>query len=303
MSSSATPAVSQLGYVGIGASDPDAWVPLMCDVLGFQLAEKGPDGSLRFRADSHLYRIAVKADPADDVIQLSWQAAGPDRVEVIASSLASMGVAVEEGDDEAAAARGVQGFIAFQDPDGLSNEVFWGPHVHTEPMLPGRATSGFKAEELGLGHVVIATEDAPRATDFYCRGLGLQLSDFGSSTLTFLRCNPRHHSIAFKPVDSLEGRKRVFHAMVELETLDDVGRAFDLCLTNGVPLSTTIGKHVNDHAVSFYLESPSGFEIECACQGRLVDEETWEVHRYVTREVWGHQSIAKLLEALGGSES
>lgn len=298
MSTTSGPAVSQLGYIGVGTREPDAWRPLMNDVLGLQLSDELADGSLRFRADSHLYRVAIHPDPLDDLLYLGWQARGPDELAEFANILSNDGVEIEEGTSEEALVKGVEGFIRFSDPDGLLNEVFFGPTVCSEPLLPGRPSQGFRAEELGLGHVVIGTGDVATAAAFYQAALGLKLSDHGSATLTFLRCNPRHHSIAFKPVETLTGRKRLVHAMIEMLTLDDVGRALDLCLQHDIPVATTIGKHVNDYAVSFYLRTPGDLEIECACQGRLVDEDTWEVHRYRSREVWGHHPIDKFIAEL-----
>ena len=50
--------------------------------------------------------------------------------------------------------------------------------------------------------------------------------------------------------------------MLQLESLDDVGAAYYQCQDREIPISATLGRHTNDHMVSFYMVSPSGFEIE-----------------------------------------
>ncbi|MNO05747.1 Iron-dependent extradiol dioxygenase [compost metagenome] len=57
---------------------------------------------------------------------------------------------------------------------------------------------------------------------------------------------------------------------------------------NGVKLSATLGKHTNDHMVSFYMQSPGGFDIEYGHGGLEVD---WEQHTPFESTVvshWGH---------------
>ena len=50
--------------------------------------------------------------------------------------------------------------------------------------------------------------------------------------------------------------------MLELNEFDDVGHTYYKCQDEGVPMSMNLGKHTNDHMLSFYLVSPSGFDIE-----------------------------------------
>ena len=48
--------------------------------------------------------------------------------------------------------------------------------------------------------------------------------------MRFLGCNPRHHSLALAPMTSPAG---IVHLMIEVATLDDVGRAMDRCARRG----------------------------------------------------------------------
>ena len=280
--------VTQLGYLGFGVSDMDAWELLLKDQIGLQISSRGESGELCFRMDHYFQRILVQPTGEDDVIFVGWEVATPDDLDELAGQLRDAGIDVSVGDSSALAERRVQGLIRFVDPEGLETEAFWGPLVCSDPFLPSQPMTGFMAGELGLGHVVVATRDRATTQSFYTDVLGFRLSDYGSGALAFLRCNARHHSIALAPP---LGPKRVVHFMVEMQSLDDVGVALDRCADGGSSLSTTLGKHVNDYVVSFYVSTPSGFDLECGWNGRLVNESSWQVHRYGSRNVWGHREV------------
>src|SRR4051794_12700947 len=67
--------VSQLGYVGIGASNVDAWERFGADKLGLQPHPDGrdADGTLFLREDEYHHRIAVHRSEVEDVLYLGWE--------------------------------------------------------------------------------------------------------------------------------------------------------------------------------------------------------------------------------------
>jgi len=52
---------------------------------------------------------------------------------------------------------------------------------------------------------------------------------------------------------------------------------------------STLGRHSNDQMVSFYMSTPSGFEVEYGWGGRLVDDAVWQVQRHDRGTLWGHK--------------
>jgi hypothetical protein len=52
---------------------------------------------------------------------------------------------------------------------------------------------------------------------------------------------------------------------------------------------STLGRHSNDQMVSFYMSTPSGFEVEYGWGGRLIDDATWQVQRHDRGTLWGHK--------------
>ena len=82
----------------------------------------------------------------------------------------------------------------------------------------------------------------------------------------------RHHSIG---VAHLTGPPRVLHVMLEVERFDDVGRGARPVPGARIRVSM-LGLHTNDRMTSFYLQTPSGFEVEYGWNGLLVDDATWQ---------------------------
>jgi biphenyl-2,3-diol 1,2-dioxygenase len=99
-----------------------------------------------------------------------------------------------------------------------------------------------------------------------------------------MNCNARHHTRALA---SMATERKLEHFLLEVASIDDMGLAHDRALKSGVPLRTGIGRHSNDHMVSFYARMPSGLDVEYGWGPRTIDRD-WSVVRYDTTSVWGH---------------
>jgi 3,4-dihydroxy-9,10-secoandrosta-1,3,5(10)-triene-9,17-dione 4,5-dioxygenase len=80
----------------------------------------------------------------------------------------------------------------------------------------------------------------------------------------------------------------VVHLMVEVGESDDVGLCLDRALRRKVPMSATLGRHVNDKMLSFYMKTPGGFDIEFGCEGLEVDDDDWVARESTAVSLWGH---------------
>lgn len=290
--------VTQLGYLGLAASDLDAWEAFGRDILGLQPAREGD--MLYLRMDEHQYRFAIHPGRQDDLFYIGWEVASEAALQEIIGRLQQAGIAVERAPRARAQARKVEALATLRDPSGLATELFYGPLINArEPFVPARAISGFAAGPLGLGHIVVAVDDFERSLGFYRDLLGMRTSDLIEFTmrstgtrakLAFMHCNARHHSLAFGAVSA---PKRLLHFMVQTRSLDDVGATLALCEERGVPIHASLGRHINDRMVSFYLRSPSGFEIEYGWGAIEVDDATWQVQTHTASSIWGHKRTLK----------
>jgi biphenyl-2,3-diol 1,2-dioxygenase len=282
-----------LGYLGLAVANPDAWSAFATGVLGLMPAEAAGEGR-RFRLDDQAWRIAIQPGEDDDLAFLGFEVAGAAELAELAGRIEAAGASVAEGDPALLADRGVLGLITCHDPDGLPVEIFYGPTLRTEtPFVSPAGVPGFVTGEQGLGHVVISTRHIDAARQFYQDLLGFRLSDIirmgappRSFEMEFFHCNRRHHTLALIP---FAAPRRLHHFMIQAPTLDAVGFALERAQAAGTPIAATLGRHTNDHMVSFYARTPSGFEVEFGFGAREVDDATWRVTRHDKPSSWGHR--------------
>ncbi len=279
--------IQSLSYVGFASPNTAAWPDFATSILGAEVVEPGADGAVRLRVDDALARIYIHPGERNDLAYLGWAVAGPTPLEQAVRHVERNGFTVHRGDEELAKQRAVAEVVWFTDPFGFRHELSWGLTMQPGTFKPGRPMSGFVTGTGGLGHVVLMLPDAARAEQFLIDVLGFKMSDrVDSIRARFFHCNPRHHTLAFASIPGLVG---MHHLMLEVKSLDDVGIALDRCIEQKLPLAMGLGHHTNDRMTSFYVRSPSGFEIEYGWGGLLVNDDDWVVRTYDSGSVWGHK--------------
>lgn len=284
--------VLSLGYLHLRTPNLDAWRTFATEVLGLMLTA-GPEAeSQYYRWDAYPYRLVLAPGQEASVSAIGFEVGDDRDLTALVQRLESAGVSVKLGSDEEARGRLVSGFASFEDPAGAPIEIFNGPILSHE-MLQTPLVSGFVTGEMGLGHVVIKVPDLNASIDFYRDHLGFHLRNtwyFGGMSMAFLGCNPRHHSLAFGC--GMPAPRLLTHFMVEMATIDDVGRAQDRCVDHGVPVVMGLGRHTNDHMISFYCQTPDGFMVEVGCGGLRIDDVTTTTTYQITKpSFWGHRPI------------
>jgi 3,4-dihydroxy-9,10-secoandrosta-1,3,5(10)-triene-9,17-dione 4,5-dioxygenase len=301
-----------LGYIGVAAADPKEWLRFGTEVCGLMPARRVPgeepppagsggiakDGTVYLKMDDRQWRIAVHPG-APGLRYLGFELTGRPALEAAIEAVRARGVPVREGSAAEAAARGAGALAVLQDPTGNRIELFCGPlRDHGFASAVG---AQFLTGALGMGHVNLFVPDAQVALDFYTRVLGFALTDFirfgPGQSVHFLRCTPRHHTVALICVGPMTGLQ---HVMLEMRELDGVGQALDRALAAGVPITSTLGRHKNDRMVSFYMRSPGGFDVEIGWDGLLVGED-WVQNEFCEGDTWGHRGLtAEAIKASAG---
>ena len=295
--------VKELGYIGIEASDLDAWEKFGVGVLGLALESKD-DARLVFRMDAKAHRIVVERGPADDLVRQGYDCFDDATLDGLVAALVAAGHPVEEGSADNAAARSVDRIAVTHDPMGNRVELYVGLADAASPFESVGSPSGFQTANGGAGHAVLAAPDRQAALDFYGI-LGFTVSDYIRQELApgfvldavFTHCNGRHHTLAFADIP---GPKKIQHFMVEVNDPQDVGVAWDRVIRQRLaPVTLTLGVHPNDEMFSFYLRNPSGFEWEYGSGGLLItDEDSWEIKHFDNVSTWGHIPAPLLAHAL-----
>ncbi len=286
--------LDQLAYIVIGTSKIDEWRDFGANVLG-TMVEDGPDGSLYLRYDEWHYRVLCVPDEREHLRAAGWSLRSRSDFLAAREEAKAAGVEIEEGDRAACALRMVKEFFTFTDPNGTAHEVCWGRSLATTPFVSPVGVGRFVTGDLGMGHVVIPSDrNFDECIAFYENVMGLNYSDFFTRavgdrdiSVYFFHCdNGRQHSLALAQMHQEPG---INHFLVEVGSLDDVGRALDRARKNGTPVVRGLGRHVNDSVVSFYLLTPGGFHIEYGTGGEVMDWSAHEVANIPWGTHWGHE--------------
>ncbi|WP_433363900.1 iron-dependent extradiol dioxygenase HsaC [Actinoplanes sp. CA-142083] len=294
--------IRSLGYLRVEATDVPAWREFGVKVLGMTEG-RGPDPSAVYlRMDDLPARIVVVPGDRDRLAASGWEVADPVGFARLLGVLDDAGAAVKIAGADELADRRVAQMVSVDDPAGNRLEFFCGAALDTRPFL-GQYGTRFVTGDQGMGHVVLPTFDDAAGLRFWTEVLGFRLRDsmrlipetIGLPPsdkplwMRFLGCGPRHHSVALAPIPAPSG---LVHLMTETETIDDVGRAIDRCARNKAPMISTLGRHANDKMISFYVRTPSGFDIEYGTAGLTVDDATWVARQTTAHSVWGHRFAA-----------
>jgi len=288
--------VTELGYIGIEASDVPAWRHFACDVLGLHGEDAGD--ALALRMDDRAYRMFVEPGPADDLEYAGYDCGDDANLDALIAGLRADGVEVEDCGAALAGVRRVRRLYATRDPVGNRVELYVDLARATTSFQSTLVPAGFCTATGGLGHLFMMAPDYRPMIAFYSR-LGFRLSDYIVEEVApgmvvdaaFMHCNGRHHTAAFA---ALPVPKRLHHVMIEANSRVDVGRAHDRVQNACIPLELSLGMHPNDHMFSFYVKTPSGFALEFGADGRIIeDDSSWEVVTYDRLSSWGHKPPAR----------
>lgn len=280
--------ICKLGYVGLDVTDIDAWTNLLDDTLGVGVTAVGTGSTevLLAELDEFKYRLALHPAEEDKPRQIGWIVDSPAELDRLSRRLDDGGYTVHEGRAEDIELRGATCLRWFTDPVGYRVELAVGEaKVRVRPARPTDGGPGVT----GLGHLVQAGPALSELRLLYEQVLGLRLTDYRSPGVYFYRCNRTHHSIALTQAST----PSIHHLELDHADLDDVGRAHDRARKNNVPISISLGRHMNDKAISFYLRNPSGFHLEIGCGGIEIGDD-WVPHDYGRSDVWGHHPVKDL---------
>jgi len=270
----------ELGYVAFTSAKLDEWETYGRNVLGLMAVRDAPD-RLTLRTDDRACRLVLNQADTEGLVAVGWLVADEPAFFAAVERLKSQGLSPTLGTRDECFARKVSDFAWILDPMGNRHEIAWGPSVdYRSPFSSQAPNHPFGGRHGGLGHVVLSCDaDKYQAYETFAHTvLGLAVSNFRRHRLddgqalvplTWFHCqNDRHHAFAIAAVRNPHPCQ---HIMLQVATIDDVGRCHDRCTQANVKLASTFGRHVNDHVFSFYMVTPSGFWIEYGAEAQAMD--------------------------------
>lgn len=287
--------IQSLGYLGIGVRDIDAWERFAADVLGLAISLKTDDGRLYLREDHYHHRFILYPSGEDDAVAVGWEVRDDRDLSGFAENVRTKGVMVTAGTAAEAKERGVLEFITITDRLGIKHEIFYGPLKTAEEDIPRSLVGRFQTGPLGLGHFALYVNGQDEYSRFYSEVLGLRRASTRrleggavESTSTW-RCNQRHHSVALVGIRT-EMPKRLTHFGLHLNSIDDVGKAYEKATDRDL-VEVTLGRHPSDGMLSFYMATPSGFQVEFGWDGRLLADNATVDQFMGQPSLWGHKPV------------
>jgi 2,3-dihydroxybiphenyl 1,2-dioxygenase len=289
----------EIAYVGLESPDPAALSAYLRDVVGLMPGQALADGALAWRNDHKAHRLWVRPGPRQDAVCIGFEATDASTWQAAVDRLQAQGHPVAIATDAEATQRRVGALARARAPWGVDIELVHGLADAGTPFASPHFPRGFVTGGQGFGHAVFAmsAEVYEAARRFAIDALGMRLSDWlrlplgpgAEMHVSFLHCNPRHHSLALACVPGPMPPQVLHHLNVEVASVEDVGRALERALQNRTPLANTLGQHDNDAMVSFYSISPDGWRMEIGATGRVVGPDWSDVREYDRISRWGHQ--------------
>ncbi len=249
--------ITSLGYLRVESPDAKEWLTFGTEILGMATTDDplGRPDVVSLTNDDRPGRLTIAERPTDRLQCVGWEVPNAEELARAANELRAAGVIVTDATAEQRRVAQVRDLVTFSDPAGFTHELFYGPLVLPGSFRPGRAMSGFVTGSQGPGHIVLVVPELKESLAFFRDVLGFRVSDeidTAGGPAIFFHVNSRHHSLAI--------------------------------------LAMTMGRHTNDHMMSFYVRSPSGFEIEYGWGAALVpDADDWVVTHMTTTSIWGHR--------------
>lgn len=287
--------IAGLSYVVAECTDVARWESYASDVLGM-MSTRTEDGNVLIKMDERQYRFQVQPGSHDRYLASGWEVQNQQAFEEALQVMDKAGVAYEIGSAQLCKQRQVQQLAVVRDPAGNCHEIGWGFKSDFGHFASPQGVSNFVTGNQGMGHTVLPAPNFDETVAFVRDVLGFELSDVYNMRpagedgplirIHFFHCqNARHHSLALAEFPSPTG---CVHVMVEVENMPEVGRAMDRMHASNVKLSATLGQHTNDRMISFYMKTPSSFDIEFGYGGAVIDWEEHITHEFTKVSLWGH---------------
>jgi catechol 2,3-dioxygenase-like lactoylglutathione lyase family enzyme len=293
--------ITHLRHVDIAVPDYAAQREFYTALWGLTpMAEDNDVVFLAAEGSPEQYVVRLRKDAEKRLDLIAYGAATRADVDTLAGRLGSTGVQLVGEPGPLRTLGGGYGFRFF-DCDGRTVEVSAEVADRRHRKIEERESIPVR-----ISHVVVNSPDIARTQAFYEQHLGFAVSDklihpYAGDLMTFLRCNPQHHSfaVARAPHTSLH------HVSFEMRGLDEYMRGTGRLLRAGTKMIWGPGRHLaGDNTFSYFLD-PHGNTMEYTTELEQVDEDVWHpsLHDVTNIEVQDQWGTANPFDELVGTQS
>ena len=253
-------------YVRLGTRNLDEAEQFATKILGLEPVRRFGK-MLYLRSDARDHTLCyVEGDPREQTV--GFEVASGHDLDSAGALLDNSGHKVRLGTKDECEQRGVTAFLNFSDPSGTNVDLVCRPHASARRYFPSR-----DAGITGFSHVGLYSSDPKRDEQFWTEIGGARVSDrIGDAPL--LRINPVHHTMALFPAT----HGGVQHINHQVESVDDILRAYYFLKQKGVEIRFGPGRHATSGAYFLYFAGPDGMTYEYSCGVRQFSEEDERKH-------------------------
>ncbi|MFD0688181.1 catechol 2,3-dioxygenase [Actinomadura fibrosa] len=297
--------IAHVGHVELLTPEPDRSLRFFTQVMG--LTENGRDGDsvyLRTWDDYEHHTLKLTAHDTSGIRRTGLRASSQEALErrVQAIEDAGLGIGWRDGDP------GIGPTYLFRDPDGHELEVYWeseryAPPPELAPALKNQAQA-YPARGVcvrRLDHVNFLGAEVEPSTEFLQDVLGASpteqiMLDSGRVSGRWMHFTNKSYDIVYTR-DWTGANGRLHHIAFATDTREDILRAADIFLDNGVHIETGPHKHAIQQTFFLYVYEPGGNRIElCNPCARLILAPDWDLITWTEAErakgqAWGLKTI------------
>ena len=277
--------IAHLAHVELLTDTFEESLDFFTRIYGLSVSFLGADVAyLRGFDDYEFHSLKLTAAETTGVGHVAYRAASPEALERRVAAIEALGCGIGwvEGDEGHGRA------YRFTDPDGHVFEIYYDTRRFVADEGSRAALKNIASRYHGQGvcvrridHVNLLARDVSVIRDWLPRALGSRVTelialDNGRLGGCWFTVNNKSYDIAYTE-DHTGTAGRFHHVTYAVDQREDVLRAADIFLENGVHIETGPHKHAVQGTFFLYVYEPAGNRVEVANAGaRLILAPDWE---------------------------
>jgi catechol 2,3-dioxygenase len=276
--------IAHLGHTEVLTPKPDESLWFFKEVLGMEEADReGRSVYLRAFGDFDSNTLKLTEAEHAGLGHIGWRTVSPQALDRRVRALKESGHGKGWIDGDV----GHGPAYRFEDPDGHPMEVYYESEKYraSEGERPALKNQPQRYPNRGVGvrrldHMNVLSQDVTRDREFMGEYLGFKLRenvvlDDGTEASAWISVTPLVHDIAYT-IDATNSNGRLHHVAYWADTREDVLRAADIFLENGIYIETGPSKHAITQGFFLYVYEPGGNRVEVFSGGYLIFAPDWE---------------------------
>ncbi len=297
--------VAHLGHVELLSPKLEESLWFFRDVLGMQeVARQGESVYLRAWGEYERYSLKLTASRQAGIAHTAFRAWSPQALERLVQGIEANGQGRGWIEGDIGHGKAYQ----FTDPDGHLLELYYETEKYQAPeaLRPALKNQPQRYPDRGVGvrrldHVNFLGRHPAANRTFMQEQLGARLTeqivldDHTESGVWLTFTNKTYDVVYTKDATGASGR--LHHIAYWVDNREDVLRAADIYLENGVFIEFAPGKHAIAQGFFLYAHEPGGNRIEVASGGYLIFDPDWEPITWsqadrAKGQAWGTPTVA-----------